>query len=48
MSKWIFQKNSGDQQGVNAVISTNERIEFITGHMVYNPANNKILQMKET
>ena len=23
---------------VNAVISTNERIEFITGHMTYNPA----------
>ena len=22
---------------VNAVISTNERIEFITGHMTYNP-----------
>ena len=24
--------------GVNDVISTNERIEFITGHMTYNPA----------
>ena len=23
---------------VNAVISTNKRIEFITGHMTYNPA----------
>ena len=23
---------------VNAVISTNERIEFLTGHMTYNPA----------
>ena len=23
---------------VNAVISTNERIEFITDHMTYNPA----------
>ena len=24
---------------VNAVISTNERIEFITDHMTYNPAD---------
>ena len=33
----------------NAVISTKMRgFEFITGHMVYNPAYNQILQAKET
>jgi len=30
---------------VNAVISTNERLEFITDHMTYNPAHTQILQM---
>ena len=37
----IFQKKNPLQDllsSVNAVISTNERIEFITGHMTYNPA----------
>ena len=38
--KFIFQKNPLQDllSSVNAVISTNERIEFITGHMTYNPA----------
>ena len=41
--KFIFQKKKKDTlqdllSCVNAVISTNERIEFITGHMTYNPA----------
>ena len=33
---------------LNAVISTNESIEFITGHMVYNLAYTYILQMTTT
>ena len=33
---------------LNAVLSTNERIQIITGHMVYNPAYNLILQLKAT
>ena len=41
--KWkinISKKNSlrDLNYSVNAVILTNERIEFITGHMTYNPA----------
>ena len=40
--KFIFQKKKNPLQdllpSVNAVISTNERIEFIIGHMTYNPA----------
>ena len=37
--KFIFQKNPLQYllSSVNAIISTNERIEFITGHMTYNP-----------
>ena len=33
---------------LNAELSTNERIQIITGHMVYNPAYNLILQLKAT
>ena len=33
---------------VNAVISTNEKIEFITDHMTYNPAYTWILQTTTT
>ena len=33
---------------VNAVISTNERIEFIAGHMTYNPAYTYILKTTTT
>ena len=33
---------------VNAAISTNERIEFITGHMTYNLAYTLILQTTTT
>ena len=39
--KFIFSKKNPLQDllsSVNAVISTNERIEFKTGHMTYNPA----------
>jgi len=38
--KYIFQKKNPLQDllsSVNAVISTNERIEFITDHMTYSP-----------
>ena len=36
----FFKKNPLHDllSSVNAVISTNERIEFITGHMTYSPA----------
>ena len=36
----LFKKNPLQDllSSVNAVISTNERIEFITDHMTYNPA----------
>ena len=36
----FFKKNPLQDllSSVNAVISTNEKIEFITGHMTYNPA----------
>ena len=33
---------------LNAVISTNERIEFITGHVIFNGAYNEIFQLKTT
>ena len=33
---------------LNAVISTNERIEFITGHVIFNGAHNEIFQLKTT
>ena len=38
--KIIFKKNPLQDllSSVNAVISTNEMIGFITGHMTYNPA----------
>ena len=38
--KFIFQKNPLQDllSSVNAVISTNERIEFLIGHMTYNLA----------
>ena len=39
--KFLFQKNPLQDlhSSVNVVISTNEKIEFITGHMTYNPAS---------
>ena len=40
--KFIFTKNSITQDllfSVNAVISTNERVEFMTDHMTYNLAS---------
>jgi hypothetical protein len=33
---------------LNAVISTNESTEFITGHVIYNPAYAYKLQLKTT
>ena len=43
--KFIFFKKPLQDllSSVNAVISTNERIEFITDHMTYNLAYTKIL-----
>ena len=42
----FFQKNPLQDllSSVNTVISTNERIEFITGHMTYNLAYTEILR----
>ena len=38
--KFIFTKNPLQDllSSVNAIISTNERVEFVTDHMTYNPA----------
>ena len=33
---------------LNAVISTNENTEFITGHVIYNPAYTYKFQLKTT
>ena len=46
----LIQKNplQDSLSSVNDVISTNERIEFITGHMTYNLAYTEILQMITT
>ena len=46
----FFKKNPLQDllSSVNAAISTNERIEFITGHMTYNPAYTLILQTTTT
>ena len=33
---------------LNAVISTNESTEFITGHVIYNPAHTYKFQLKTT
>ena len=33
---------------LNAVISTNERIDFITGHVIFKGAYNEIFQLKTT
>ena len=33
---------------LNAIISTNERTEFITGHVIYNPAYAYKFQLKTT
>ena len=40
MENLFLQKNPLQDllSSVNAVISTNERVEFITDHMTYNPA----------
>jgi hypothetical protein len=46
----FFQKNTLQDllSSLNAVISTNESTQLITGHMVYNLAYTKILQMTTT
>ena len=49
--KFIFQKKNplqGLLPSVNAVISTNEKTEFITDHMTYKLAYTYILQMITT
>ena len=48
--KFILKKNALQDllSSLNAVISTNERIEFITGHVIFNKAYNEILQLKTT
>ena len=43
--KIYFKRLQDLLSSVNAVILTNERFEFITGHMTYNPAYTLILQM---
>ena len=46
----LFKKNIlQDLLGsLNAVISTNESTEFITGHVIYNPAYTYKFQLKTT
>ena len=46
--KSILKKNPLQDflSNLNAVISTNESIEFITGHVIYNPAYTKKFQLK--
>ena len=43
-----FEKNSLQDllSSLIAAISTNERIEFITGHVIFNGAYNDIFQLK--
>ena len=40
IGNFILQKNPLQDllSSVNTIISTNERVEFITDHMTYNPA----------
>ena len=46
----LFKKNSLQDflSSLNAVISTNERTEFIKGHVIYNPAYTYKFQLKTT
>ena len=47
----LFKKKNPLQDllsSLNAAISTNERIEFITGHVIFNGAYNEIFQLKTT
>ena len=46
----LFKKNPLQDllSSLNAVISTNEGTEFITGHVIYNPAYTYKFQLKTT
>ena len=46
----LFWKNPLQDllSSLNAVISTNESTEFITGHVIYNPAYTYKFQLKTT
>ena len=46
----LFKKNPLQDllSSLTAVISTNERIQFITGHAIFNGAYNEIFQLKTT
>ena len=46
----LFLKNPLQDllSSLNAVISTNESTEFITGHVIYNPAYTYKFQLKTT
>ena len=48
--KFIFKTNPSQDflSSLNAVISTNESTEFITGHVIYNPAYTYKFQLKTT
>ena len=48
--KNLFKKNPLQDflSSLNAVISTNESTEFITGHVIYNPAYTYKFQLKTT
>ena len=50
MENLFFQKNPLQDllSSLNAVISTNESTEFITGHVIYNPAYTYKFQLKTT
>ena len=45
---WIFTLTLDLLSSLNAVISDNERIEFITCHVIFNGAYNEIFQLKTT
>ena len=48
--KFIFQKNPLQHllSNLNATISTNERSQIITGHVIYNTAYDYKVQLKTT
>jgi hypothetical protein len=50
MESLFLQKNPLQDllSSLNAVISTNESTQFITGHMIYNPAYTYKFQLKTT
>ena len=50
MANLFFLKNPLQVflSSLNAVISTNESTEFITGHVIYNPAYTYKFQLKTT